>query len=137
MSGANLQRAIYAKLTGDAGVMSIAVGVFSDPEQAEDSGSNDPFPYVTIGGDDLDAWDTKTTIGTEATCQVDVWSRKNSSLQAKDLQSAIKSALHYQPLTITDAQHVMTMQTTSGVTDDPDGETKHGIQLFSVRYVET
>ena len=109
MNGENLQRAIYDKLIGNATLMGLIDGVYADVQQVLDSGSDIPFPYVTIGSDSLATWDSKTFFGTDALCQIDVWSRANNFLEAKEIGSAITDVLHQQPLTIQDADHTITV----------------------------
>ena len=132
MNGENLQRAIYSKLTGDASLMGLIDGVYADVVQPLDAGSDVPFPYVTIGSDNLAPWDSKTFLGTEAFCQIDIWSRSNNFLEAKAIGSAITNALHQQPLEISNANHVITVQTSSVYSKDPDGHTKRGMLMFRV-----
>ena len=72
--------------------------------------------------------------GTDATCQIDLWSRQNNLIQIKTLGSAVVDALQYSSLTITDAQHVLTQQISSTYSSDPDGHTKRGILLFQVLF---
>ena len=134
MNGDNLQRAIYDKLTNDATLMGLIQGVYADVQQVLDSGSDIPFPYVTIGSDNLAPWDSKTFFGTEALCQIDVWSRSNNFLEAKAIGSALTNALHQQPLTIQDADHVMTVQQSAVYSKDPDGHTKRGMFMFRVLF---
>lgn len=135
MNGDNLQRAIYSKLTGDTALMALIEAVYADVPQPGDAGSDGPFPYVTIGQDNLSSWDSKTFVGTEAICQIDVWSRSNNFLEAKAIGSAIVDAMHYQPLTITGATHVITTQQSSVYSKDPDGHTKRGMIMFRVVFV--
>lgn len=134
MNGENLQRAIYDKLAGDVSLMALIDGVYADVQQPLDAGSNVPFPYVTIGSDNLAPWDSKTFLGTEALCQIDIWSRTNNFLEAKSIGSAITNALHHQPLTISGASHVMTVQQSSVYSKDPDGHTKRGLLMFRVLF---
>jgi hypothetical protein len=135
MNGENLQRAIYSKLIADTSLMALIQNVYADVEQPSDAGSNNPFPYVTIGNDSLVSWDSKTFVGTESICQVDIWSRQNNLTEAKTIGSAIVDALHYQTLTITGASHVITTQQSSAYSKDPDGHTKRGMLMFRVVFV--
>lgn len=135
MNGDNLQKAIYSKLTGDATVSGLVTGVYADVQQPLDAGSDSAFPFITIGQDNLSSWDSKTFFGTEAVCQIDIWSRSNNFVQAKEIGSAIVNALHHQSLTIADASHVMTVQESSVYTKDPDGHTKRGMLMFRVYFV--
>lgn len=137
MNGENLQRAIYSKLTADASLMGLIDGIYADVTQPFDAGSDALFPYVTIGSDNLASWDSKTFLGSEALCQIDIWSRSNNFLEAKAIGSAITNALHQQPLTISDASHVITTQTTAVYSKDPDGHTKRGMLMFRVVFTRT
>lgn len=132
MNSENLQAAIYAKLTGNSALMALITGVYADVQQPLDAGSDAAFPYVTIGQDNASSWDTKTEFGTEALCQIDIWSRSNNFTQAKTIGSAITDALHQQPLTITGASHVLTFQQSEVYSKDPDGHTKRGMLMFRV-----
>jgi hypothetical protein len=135
MNGDNLQKAIYSKLTGDATVSGLVTDVYADVQQPLDAGSDAAFPFITIGQDNLSSWDSKTFFGTEAVCQIDIWSRSNNFVQAKEIGSAIVNALHHQSLTIADASHVMTVQESSVYSKDPDGHTKRGMLMFRVYFV--
>lgn len=132
MNSENLQSAIYTKLTGNSALMALITGVYADVQQPIDAGSDAAFPYVTIGQDNASSWDTKTEFGTEALCQIDIWSRSNNFTQAKTIGSAITDALHQQPLTITGASHVLTFQQSEVYSKDPDGHTKRGMLMFRV-----
>ena len=132
MNSENLQRAIYTKLTSDAALMALVTGVYAEVQQPEDAADVSDFPYVSIGQDTATPFDAKTFFGSDATVQVDVWSRSNNMSEAKQVGSAITNALHYQPLVIQGASHVMTVQQSEAYTRDPDGHTKRGLLLFQV-----
>lgn len=135
MNADNLQRAIYSKLTGDATVSGLVTGVYADVQQPLDAGDSSAFPFITIGQDNLSSWDSKTFLGSEAVCQIDIWSRSNNFIEAKAIGSAVVNALHHQSLTIADASHVMTVQESSVYTRDPDGHTKRGLLSFRIFFV--
>lgn len=134
MKADDLQRALYSKLTGDVALMSLIKGVYADVEQPNMPEKNTDFPYVTIGNDQLTRWDTKTTLGANADCQIDIWSRQNNLTEAKAIGTAIYSALHYQNLTISGANDVLSMVDSMTFSKDPDGQTKRGLILFNVKY---
>ena len=129
-----LQTAIYSKLTGDTDVMAIAQSVSVDVEQPANPEDESAFPFITLGRDDATPWDTKTNFGVTALCQIDIWSRSNNFLEAKQLASAIWTALHHRPLAIANADHVMTVLESTSYSDDPDGHTKRGMLIFRVTY---
>ena len=134
MKQAELQAAIYGALTGDAPLMELITGVYADPQQVANPESDAVFPYVTIGEDVGTAWDTSTDFGSSASVVVDAWSRSHNFTQAKNIASAVHTALHHQPLTISGADHVMTMVESVTVTRDPDGKTKRALIQIRVLY---
>lgn len=134
MNADALQKAIYSKLTGDAILAAAVVGVYADVQQPASPEDDTLFPYVTIGRDTLTPWDTKTNFGVEALCQIDVWSRSNNFVEAKEIGELIWAALHHTDLIITGASHTMTVQENAGYTNDPDGHTKRGLLMFRVNY---
>jgi len=136
MNGDNLQRALYSKLTGDAPLMALITGVYADVQQPAEPEDDTLFPYVTFGQDNLERWDTKTDFGVNALCQIDVWSRQNNYLEAKEVASNIHRVLHATSLTITDATHVLTRVESEDYTVDEDGHTKRGLMLVRVVYDE-
>ena len=163
MNGDNLQRAIYNKLTEDGEALGVTPlqgsepiyvlspsagisgartlsqsirGVYADIQQPDEPEDNALFPYVTIGQDNLEAWDTKTHFGVNALCQIDVWSRQNNYLEVKEISKQIYDMLHATSLTITGATHVLTRVESQDFTIDEDGHTKRGLMLVRVIYDE-
>jgi len=134
MKGDALQRALYAKLTGDVALMALVEGVYADVQQPNLPEADSDFPYITIGNDQLTRWDTKSNLGVSADCQIDVWSRENNFIEAKAIGSAVYNALHYQALTITGAENVQMLIQNMTFTNDPDGHTKRGLILMNVIY---
>jgi|TARA_R110000851_G_scaffold249005_1_gene401517 hypothetical protein len=132
----NLQRAIFSKLTNDTALMALIVGVYADHPQDNDSGSDAPFPYVTIGQDRGQSFDTNTNFGAIVTCQIDTWTRSGNFLTAKAISNAIRKALHYQPLIILEASHTMTIVQSEDFMKDPDGKTKHGVLQALVMFTD-
>lgn len=138
MSGAddNLQRALYAAMTGNAPLMALVEGVHAVVDQPDDAELPEAFPYISFGQDTLTASDTKTTDGINALCQIDVWSRANNYTEAKEIGAAIRTALHHQSLTISGANHIITRFESADYMIDADGQTKHGVCLVRVVFDE-
>lgn len=134
MNADDLQRALYNALTGDSGLMGKITGVYADVEQPNLPEDPALFPYVTFGGDTIAAWDTNTTLGGDADCQIDVWSRQNNLIEVKDIGKTIYSILHNQTLTIANADCVQCLVKSATFTRDPDGQTKRGLILLGVLY---
>lgn len=136
MTESALQTAIYSKLVADTDIDALAQGIYSDPPQASDSGSITPFPYVAIGDDAVNTWDTKSVFGQNALCTVNVYSRAQSKLEVKTLGALVRACLHHQPLSITGATHTMTVVESATYSKEPDGATQRGVLLVRVYYQE-
>jgi hypothetical protein len=136
MKGAQLQQSIYDALTGDVTLMALITGVFADVVQPNLPENDANFPYVVIGQDTLSPFDTKTDNGTNALCQIDVWSRQNNLTEAKNVGTAVYDVLQKGSLTISGAHHILTRAVGQAYSTDPDGHTKRGLLTFTVMYDE-
>ncbi len=128
MSAENeIQKTIYTVL--DA---ALSVDVYDKAPQGTDSGDLSAFPYVTIGEDTINVWDTATESGFTATVMIHTWSRAEGRKETKDLQGLIYDALHKQTLSVTGYHFIGSdfEQSTSFL--DADGETRHGVQTFRI-----
>lgn len=139
MKAEQLQQGLFTRLSTDAALvaaLSSAWGIppiFADVPEI-DGGNNAFFPYVTFGPDTLTPWDTKTSLGGNATVQINVWTRAANYTQAKAISSLIYDRLHYQQLTIPTANEVLTMNESMSFSLDPDGRTRRGLMLFRIIY---
>jgi len=135
-----LQAAIYSTLTGNSALMaslSTAWGVsavFDHVPQVTDPENVAYFPYITISDVTASQWDTKGDNGATGVVQIDVWSRARGMLQARQIASAVYALLHYQPLTITGADHIWTDVETVESFLDPDSITRRAMLTVRVAY---
>lgn len=130
--GINLQRAIYQRLTGEASVMNLVTGVYDHVPQVDDPEDASDFPYITIGSDNLLPFDTDTSVGSDATIQIHVWSRHRGRSQIKEIQGAIYASLHRYSLPVADNHLVGVEWEWADSVMDPDGITRQGIQRFRI-----
>jgi hypothetical protein len=140
---AAIQQAVYARLN-DVSLTSLLSAaysplpaIFTDVPQAADSGDATRFPFVTIGDDTVQGYDTKDQIGGVALVQIDVWARAASKLAIKAIADVIDLRMRRQPLTITNATHIDTIFESQTPMDDPDGKTKRIMLRYRVLYLET
>ena len=122
------QQAIYDALTGDAELMAVITGVYDHVDQGTS------YPYVVIGEDGASEWDTDTEQGAESILTIHTWSRERGRLQTKQIQELIYEILHRQDLIIGDAIFYSLFWEFSDSFVDPDGETRHGVMRFRLRY---
>ena len=122
------QRAIYQALTADATLTGMITGVYDHVDQGT------AYPYVVIGEDGASEWDTDTEQGAESILTIHSWSREKGRMQTKDIQQAIYEVLHRAELTIMDAIFYSIFWEFSDSFLEPDGETRHGVMRFRLRY---
>lgn len=90
------------------------------------------FPYVVIGDDSENAFNTDDSQGSDATVDVHIWSRRMGRAETKEIQGLVFDALSRQSLAIADKNLINIEQTTALTYLDPDGKTRHGVQSFRV-----
>ncbi|WP_028003178.1 DUF3168 domain-containing protein [Sinorhizobium meliloti] len=98
-ASAELQKLLFTTLTGTAGIMALAGGVYdrvpADPYKAKTA-------YVSFGHSDVVDDSADCIISGEHTFQLDVWSKAVGQVEAKRLVDLIYNALHEQALELTE-----------------------------------
>lgn len=136
MNSAALQDAIYNQLSGDSAITNAVVGIYDNPQQVTDPDNNALFPIITIGDDQLNAFDTDTELGTDAIVTVHTWTRASNFYSCKLIQDMIYQTLHRATIAVNDSILIDCMAELQTVARDPDGVTIHGVQQFKVLYQE-
>jgi hypothetical protein len=122
-----LQVAIYNRLTNE-----LSVPVYDHVPQADDAGADAAFPYVTIGEDSLEQYDTDTSDGFNGTVVIHVWSRHRGRKEVKSIQGEIYDALHRHNLQVAGYHTILCYYLNSTSFMDVDGLTRHGVSQFRV-----
>ncbi len=111
--------------------------IYIDAPQPEKSEHSSFFPYITMGDDTLNQWDTDTSEGYETTINIRCWSRGNTEngytsprRQAKEIQSHIRDALHQFELLVDGQDTVLCHFENASTIQDPDGKTIQGLTTF-------
>lgn len=125
-----IQGAISSNLKANAALSALVQGVYDAVPQFDDSGNNANFPYVTIGEDNVNEFDTDTELGSDATVTIHTWSRARGRKETKQIQGAVYDALHRQSLTVAGFNFVDCHWQSSTSFLDSDGKTRHGVQTF-------
>ncbi|RMG71931.1 MAG: DUF3168 domain-containing protein [Chloroflexi bacterium] len=128
-----LQNAIYSKLQNDSTLSALVTGVYDDVEQVNASESRTAFPYVVIGDDSYNDWDTDTETGFDVVITVHIWSRYRGRKEVKQIQDAVYTALNRQSLSVSGYAVLDVLYLESESFVDADGETRHGIIKFNVK----
>lgn len=122
-----IQRAIFTRL--DNG---LTIPVYDNVPQNIGGTDNAGFPYVNIGADTHNPWDTDTETGALSTATIHAWSRYRGMTEIKDIQGQIYNLLHRYAMPVNDFYLIDLLFEYSESVLDPDGITRHGIQRFEI-----
>ncbi len=123
-SSEELQRLIVATLTGAPEIAALVGGVY-DKIPASPFGAK--TAYISLGPMDSAEDDAECVTGVEVTVQIDIWSRKDGSLEAKTLTDMVRRRLHRRSLTLSENALCDSWVVLTRVFRDPDGLTTHGV----------
>ena len=118
-----LQQAIFATLTHHPQLLALLGG----PRVYDDTPQPVVFPYISFGQSTVREFSSSTEPGDEHIVTLHVWSRGHGRKQAQSIIDVLRSALHDQPLLLTDHHLVNLRHEYSDCRRDPDGETIHGM----------
>jgi hypothetical protein len=121
-----VQSAVIAALKADAPLTALVSGVFDDVPQGQ------TYPYVSVGEDVHNEWDTNTTIGSDCSITIHTWSQKRGRKETKAIQAAVYDVLHRAELTFSGYRIISVDFVNSQSFVDADGMTRHGVQTFRV-----
>jgi hypothetical protein len=94
------------------------------------------FPYCAIGNDTISAWSRDDKRGAKVTITLHFWSRANGFKQLKALMDQAYGILDRDVLTKTGYVVVDCLFEFGETMDDPDGQTKHGVQRYRLTIEE-
>lgn len=123
-----LQRGIYATLTGAAAVTAlVGTRVFDRVTP------NAPFPYIRIASADQVIAEDQDCIDecVEVYAQVDVFSRAQGKVEAKNIAGAVARVLKADTITLESAYSLGSfIHRDTRFLDDPDGLSTHAVLTF-------
>lgn len=125
-----VQQAIYNRLT----TASISANVYDDAPDLPAGMPFDKFPYITIGEDTYLPFSDDTDIGGNVTIYLHIWSRYAGKQETKEIMQEIDLALNRQSATLVAAGYRFTdcIFEYGSVSDNNDGETRHGILRYRI-----
>ena len=123
------QQIIFDRLTGNLGA---GVALFDTAPYLPEGAPVTTFPYVVMGNDTSDAWDTDNQVGGEITVTLHFWSRAEGFNQVKTIMQAAYDRLNRATLSKTGYSVIDCLHEFSDAMDDPDGVTKHGVQRYKL-----
>lgn len=123
---AELQKAIFAALTGDAALLSLLGGAKVFDAAPADAA----FPYITFGRTTAFDWSTGTETGSEQLLSLHVWSKARGRKQALAIMERCRSMLHDQALELTGHHLVNLRLEFAEVRQDDDLALQRGVMRF-------
>lgn len=133
MPALELQGAIYAALTGDAGVMALVSGVYDRVQRGSDG-----LPVPTVWGDAMAyvSFGPESTVASEAGCigldnvqvQLDIWSRRPGRVHCKQIMSEVRRVMAV--IETVDNPIVARADPFAQIMLDPDGLTTRGLLRY-------
>ena len=126
-----IQRAIFAKLSGDTALMALVKGVFDDVPE------NQAFPYVVIGEATETPSNTFGRKGKDVTCTIHIWSQAKGNTEALTILDRLNDLLDFEPLAVA-GYEVIAVEYENAVTlREPDGVTRQVPVRYRVRVKES
>lgn len=110
--------------------------VFDDAPFLPEGMPRDGFPYIVIGEQNAEAWDTDDTLGADVDATLHVWSRSGGSAETRDILGRVYRILHRVVVQRTGVHVVDVKRQYENVLMDPDGETRHGVAGYTVTIQE-
>lgn len=117
-----LQKALFARLSGDAALKLKVKGVYDEVSE------NQLYPYVTVGEPTVSPFETKLTYGENITIVLHSWSQYNGKRESYEILNLMLQAITREPFLIEGFSLIrMNLEPNMQVITDIDGNTKHGI----------
>lgn len=125
-----VQAAFFTRLSAEVALATI----YDDVPDMRDGQPDDLYPYVVIGEDTSNPWDTDDTLGSSVTCTLHILSRYQGKKEAKQIMGEIYTALNRQAanLSATGYRFVDCLHEFSEIIDEDDGATRHGVCRYRV-----
>lgn len=132
---ADVQTAIYDRLTTYAPVNDAVTGIYTTVPQVAQSEDASAFPFITIGPASVTPDDTKTDNGAVTLFDVHIWSRSTSALTWRAIADDVYDALQkYDDLNVAGVNVIDCRFDGSAEFDDTDGVTKHQVGTYRIAY---
>lgn len=125
-AAAELQKAVFAALTGDA----VLTGLLGGAKVYDHTPTNVVFPYITFGRTSGFNWDTGTENGQEHLFTLHIWSNAKGKAESLELIDAARARLHDAPLTLGTHRLVNLREEFSEARLDEDLAVYHGLIRF-------
>ena len=143
-----VQQAVLSTLRADAGIIALlpehpyggspsVPAVFEYVQQADDSATTGPFPYIVVGDTTAIEFDTDDVNGQEHTVTLHVWDRNPGRKRCRQVVDAIYAALHKVDLSISGRAAIYCFFEFTESLPDPDVKLQHMVTRYRIVSQET
>lgn len=128
------QKTIYSTLANDAALQTLLGTTTSNPKIYDHVPDEKTYPYVKISIKPMQDRGNQEYEGVQFQYQIDVWNQgiNQGDLKVQQIQARIDELLHKKDICIDGWNIVVHRRSTIDILDEPDGRTKHGIQIFNL-----
>ena len=120
-----LQSSIYSALNNDSNLTgTLGATIFDDVPE------NSAYPYIVLGEDTANEYDTKDVKGSTSSLTIHVWSEYKGSKETKQIMDRVHDLLHDSNLSVSGYNLINLRFEFSDIMRDPDGITRHGVMRF-------
>jgi hypothetical protein len=128
------QKTIYETLANDSALQLLLGTTTVNPKIFDSVPDSKPYPYVKLAIKPMQDRGNHTWEGVQFQYQIDVWYQApgQGDLKVQQIQSRIDELLHKQDICIEGWNIVVHRRSTVDILDEPDGRTKHGVQIFNL-----
>jgi hypothetical protein len=130
------QKSIYETLTADAALMALLLTTVGGAQKVFDHiPDNSPYPYVSLRIKPMTDRANESWDGVQINVQIDVWYQYSGlgDLKVQQIQKRIDELLHDNNTMCIDGWNIVSFRRqTVTILDEPDGRTKHGVQIFNL-----
>lgn len=125
-----VQSAVYARLAAQVS----SATTYDDVPDLPDGMPDSDFPYIVIGEDVANPWDTDDQLANTVLITLHVFSRYQGKKECKEIMADIYTALNRQAanLSATGYRFVDCLYDFGEVIDEDDGATRHGVCRYKI-----
>lgn len=132
------QKTIYTVLAGDSALQALLGGSVPSPKVYDSVPDQKAYPYVTMQIKPMQIRDNEDWDGVSFQYQINVWYQApgQGDLKVQQIQKRIDELLHKKDICIDGWNIVTHRRSVVDILDEPDGRTKHGVQIFNLFLAE-
>lgn len=128
------QKTIYQTLANDSILQALLGTTPANPKIFDHVPDSKSYPYIKIAIKPMQDRGNHDWEGVQFQYQIDVWNQgvNQGDLKVQQIQARVDELLHKQDICIDGWNIIVHRRSTIDILDEPDGRTKHGVQIFNL-----